>query len=93
MKRTYDLNVLATTPLITPRELKKALPMTIAANATVLDGRNTIKRILRKEDPRLLVIVGPCSIHDQAAATAPRNGSPGIAARRRAGRAGGIESE
>jgi 3-deoxy-7-phosphoheptulonate synthase len=68
LQRTYDLNVAATTQLITPCALKEALPMTPPANRTVVEGRETIKRILRREDTRLLVIVGPCSIHDHAAA-------------------------
>ena len=38
--------------------------MTERANQTVVEGRDVVKRILRREDPRLLVIVGPCSIHD-----------------------------
>ncbi len=42
--------------------------MTPATNATVINGREAVKRILRGEDSRLLVIVGPCSIHDEKAA-------------------------
>jgi 3-deoxy-7-phosphoheptulonate synthase len=42
--------------------------MTECANATVVEGRETVQRILRQEDPRLLTIVGPCSIHDVAGA-------------------------
>ena len=42
--------------------------MTEAANRTVVAGREAVKRILRQEDHRLLVIVGPCSIHDIDAA-------------------------
>jgi 3-deoxy-7-phosphoheptulonate synthase len=38
--------------------------MSEAANATVVDGRDTIRRILHQQDPRFLVVVGPCSIHD-----------------------------
>ncbi len=38
--------------------------MTERANQTVVEGREVVKRILRREDPRLLVVVGPCSIHD-----------------------------
>ena len=38
--------------------------MTERANRTVVEGREAVKRILRREDPRLLIIVGPCSIHD-----------------------------
>jgi len=68
LQRTYDLNVVATTQLITPLALKQALPMTPSANKTVVEARETIKRILRKEDKRLLAIVGPCSIHDHEAA-------------------------
>ena len=64
MQRTYDLNVKSISPLITPSELKSNLPMTDTANETVVRGRETIMRILHKEDKRLLVIVGPCSIHD-----------------------------
>ncbi|MEN9602999.1 MAG: hypothetical protein RIS56_2605, partial [Verrucomicrobiota bacterium] len=38
------------------------------ANETVVQGRLTVQRILRGEDPRLLVVIGPCSIHDPEAA-------------------------
>jgi 3-deoxy-7-phosphoheptulonate synthase len=48
--------------------LKATLPITAAAQRTVVEGREAIQRILRKEDRRLLVIVGPCSIHDPEAA-------------------------
>jgi len=65
MERTHDLNVAAMTPLITPRALKAKLPMTEAANKTVVEGRRAIRKILDGEDRRLLVIVGPCSIHDR----------------------------
>lgn len=68
MEVTEDLNVVDTLPLIPPAILRKELPMTEAANRTVIEGREAIKRILRQEDHRLLVIVGPCSIHDVDAA-------------------------
>jgi 3-deoxy-7-phosphoheptulonate synthase len=68
MERTEDLNVIATAPLITPRELQEALPLTDDVAQTVVEGREAVKRILRREDPRMLVIVGPCSIHDRDAA-------------------------
>src|SRR5215471_70108 len=55
-------------PLLSPRALKAELPITEAASRTVLQGRQAIQRILRQEDRRLLVIVGPCSIHDPEAA-------------------------
>ncbi|MFO7774308.1 MAG: 3-deoxy-7-phosphoheptulonate synthase [Candidatus Hydrogenedentota bacterium] len=68
MERTQDLHIESLTPLVPPRELKEELPMSAAANRTVVEGRDAIKRILSKEDPRLLAVVGPCSIHDSAAA-------------------------
>ena len=68
MKRTFDLNVHAIEPLVSPRALKVELPMTAAANETVVRGRETVKRIIARRDRRLLVIVGPCSIHDEEAA-------------------------
>lgn len=68
MEQTQDLNVADTLPLVSPAILRHELPMTEAANRTVVEGREAIKRILRQEDDRLLVIVGPCSIHDPKAA-------------------------
>ncbi len=68
MEQTQDLNVSDTVPLVSPSILRQELPMTEAANRTVVETRQAIKRILRQEDPRLLVIVGPCSIHDIDAA-------------------------
>jgi len=68
MESTEDLNVIDTLPLIPPSILRKEVPMTEAANRTVIECREAIKRILRQEDHRLLVIVGPCSIHDTEAA-------------------------
>ncbi len=64
----HDVNVVATTPLTVPRQLKAALPISSASLETVLEGRETIRAILRGEDPRMLVVVGPCSIHDVKAA-------------------------
>lgn len=68
MLPTQDLNVLETVRLAPPRVLKDAYPMTEACNRTVIEGRETVQRILRQEDPRLLVVVGPCSIHDSRGA-------------------------
>src|SRR5436190_11259770 len=61
---TQNLHVKETARLITPRALKAELPMSEASNRTVVSGREAVMRILRREDPRLLVVVGPCSIHD-----------------------------
>lgn len=68
MQATQNINVKNTIPLITPKELKARIPMTQKANATVVEGREAIKAILAGEDERMLVVVGPCSIHDEKAA-------------------------
>lgn len=63
-----NVNLAAILPLVTPAELKTQLPMTPAALETVKTGRETIKRILDGQDKRLLMVIGPCSIHDIQAA-------------------------
>src|SRR6476646_7913240 len=65
---TQDLRVKEIVRLIEPAALKGALPITDAAGATVLHSREAVKNILHQKDPRLLVIVGPCSIHDEKGA-------------------------
>ncbi|GAA0784993.1 3-deoxy-7-phosphoheptulonate synthase [Marinobacterium sediminicola] len=66
--RVEDLNIESNIPLITPEALKAKLPITEAAAATVMEGRQVIKDILDRKDKRLFVVVGPCSIHDPEAA-------------------------
>src|SRR5690242_20725163 len=68
MRKIQDVHVLATLPLIAPRILKDQLPVDEAIVATVVEARETIRRILRGADRRLLCVVGPCSIHDPSAA-------------------------
>jgi len=63
-----NLNIISCTRLITPRELKEQLPISEAARQSVIRGRDTIKQILDREDKRLFIVVGPCSIHDPEAA-------------------------
>ncbi|KAJ4488381.1 hypothetical protein J3R30DRAFT_3281210 [Lentinula aciculospora] len=63
-----DLRVKLVRPLIPPQILLEEIPLTSKARATVLKGRRTVKSILDGEDDRLLVVVGPCSIHDVDAA-------------------------
>jgi 3-deoxy-7-phosphoheptulonate synthase len=63
-----DLNVVNQVQLISPEALHDELPLSDAARRTVLAGRDTVKRILERADPRLFLVVGPCSIHDPAAA-------------------------
>jgi 3-deoxy-7-phosphoheptulonate synthase len=64
MERTENLNIRDTLPLVPPEALKRSLPMNPAANETVVKGREGLRRILAGEDPRMLAILGPCSIHD-----------------------------
>lgn len=68
MKQTFDVNVRETVRLIAPKELKESMPITEAATETVLAGRDAVCNILAGEDPRLMAVVGPCSIHDEEAA-------------------------
>jgi len=68
MLPTQYLRVKETVRLLTPNALKAGLPMSPASNQTVLLGRDAIGRVLRQEDARFLVVVGPCSIHDTGAA-------------------------
>jgi 3-deoxy-7-phosphoheptulonate synthase len=63
-----DVNVTAVAPLPAPAELHARLPLSAAARATVADTRRAIDAIIEGRDARLLVVVGPCSIHDLAAA-------------------------
>ena len=65
---TDDLRIQKTNELIAPERLVRDIPLTDAASATVSAARQGISSILRGEDDRLLVVVGPCSIHDPAAA-------------------------
>jgi 3-deoxy-7-phosphoheptulonate synthase len=68
MRPTDDLRIQGYQQLMEPGMLKQELAISQAAHTTVLSGRIAIEKILNKEDKRLLVIVGPCSIHDEKAA-------------------------
>lgn len=59
-----DVHVASTQPLLPPHDLKGELPASPPVLETVLRGRRNISRILDRDDDRLLVIVGPCCIHD-----------------------------
>ncbi|HKQ30355.1 MAG TPA: 3-deoxy-7-phosphoheptulonate synthase [Burkholderiales bacterium] len=63
-----NVNVSAQELLPTPHDVISALPLSARAKDTVLQGRDTVRRILDRQDPRLFVVVGPCSIHDVKAA-------------------------
>jgi len=68
MHQTQDLRVDTIMPLASPQQIKSELPISERAAAHVSQARAEIEAILAQRDDRLLVIVGPCSIHDPAAA-------------------------
>jgi 3-deoxy-7-phosphoheptulonate synthase len=68
MFKTQDLHVRELVRLSTPRALKAQFPITDAASATVAQSRERIVQILQQKDPRMLVVVGPCSIHEEKGA-------------------------
>src|ERR1700734_2351743 len=65
---TDDLRIQSTKVVLPPVFLEEELPATERASATVFQARNEIVKILQGKDKRLLVVVGPCSIHDTDAA-------------------------
>ncbi|PCJ22247.1 MAG: 3-deoxy-7-phosphoheptulonate synthase [Gammaproteobacteria bacterium] len=67
-KQIENVNIRAQDVLITPSDLKKDIPTSDKAAQTVLDGRNTIQNILDRKDPRIMIVIGPCSVHDVDAA-------------------------
>ncbi len=64
MDKIFDINVVSEKLLPTPEEVKSRIPLTERAAKTVMRGRKTIQDVLDRRDPRLFVVVGPCSIHD-----------------------------
>ncbi len=67
-QRTHNVHVSDVIPLISPKELEQQFPVSETASKTVVQGREIIRQILQREDKRLLVLAGPCSIHDEVAA-------------------------
>jgi 3-deoxy-7-phosphoheptulonate synthase len=67
-KPINNLRVRELVRLQAPNVIKADLLMTPTSTDTVISGRETIEKILTREDPRMLVVVGPCSIHDVDAA-------------------------
>ena len=67
-ERLQNINVVSSELLPTPEEIKRRYPLPPAAEEFVFRSRGAVRRILDREDPRLFVVVGPCSIHDPAAA-------------------------
>ncbi|ATM95996.1 phospho-2-dehydro-3-deoxyheptonate aldolase [Yersinia frederiksenii] len=68
MHKTDELRTARIDSLVTPQQLAQKLPISEAVADNVTASRKRIEKILTGEDPRLLVIVGPCSIHDLDAA-------------------------
>ena len=64
----HNINVASSDLLATPEDIKRRLPLTPRATDTVLNAREVVRAILERRDPRLFVVVGPCSIHDVRAA-------------------------
>jgi 3-deoxy-7-phosphoheptulonate synthase len=66
--QTDDLRIESLHPLLPPAILMEELPLTEAISTTVSRARKECTAVLRGEDDRLMVVVGPCSIHDPVAA-------------------------
>ena len=68
MQETEDLRIRSIREVITPADLHAEFPMTERAAETVVASRSAVQRIIHGDDDRLLVVIGPCSIHDPIAA-------------------------
>ncbi|HID44694.1 MAG TPA: 3-deoxy-7-phosphoheptulonate synthase, partial [Chromatiaceae bacterium] len=63
-----NTHVLAEEVILSPAALREKLPLSAVARKTIVSARQAVKAILNGKDTRLLVVVGPCSIHDPKAA-------------------------
>src|SRR5438132_12418069 len=66
--KTRDLHVESNRPLVPPSILLEELPLTEPGSQVIARARGEIIRILHGDDDRLIAVVGPCSVHDPAAA-------------------------
>ncbi|HZF14329.1 MAG TPA: 3-deoxy-7-phosphoheptulonate synthase [Steroidobacteraceae bacterium] len=66
--RLHNVNVVSSDLLPTPEEVKRAIPLSARAEEHVYRSRDVVRAILERRDPRLFMVVGPCSIHDLDAA-------------------------
>ena len=64
----HDRHIQATRPLLSPDVLEKEVPLAAGMAETIAAHRGTIANAIHGRDPRMLAIVGPCSIHDEVAA-------------------------
>jgi len=67
-ERLHNVNVASSELLPTPDQVKQSLPLSRSGEDFVYASRQALRRVLDGQDPRLFVVVGPCSIHDPAAA-------------------------
>jgi len=67
VQQTENLNIEAFDTMPTPEAIHARFPLSESAAQTVLEGRRTLAQILDRKDPRLFMIIGPCSIHDPVA--------------------------
>ncbi len=68
MAQTSDVRIRSVDPLVSPRALKEEYPISAQSESTVIESRREIEAIIAHDDPRLLAVIGPCSIHDPYAA-------------------------
>lgn len=68
MERLQDVNIRETVALTAPRVLKAQRVVSMKAAEGIIESRHAVQRILDGRDDRIIAIVGPCSIHDRAAA-------------------------
>ena len=68
MIKTNNLKITGITPIIAPADLRQVFPLSAARAEFVNKSRERLKEILQRRDQRLMVVVGPCSIHDPDAA-------------------------
>jgi 3-deoxy-7-phosphoheptulonate synthase len=68
MELTDNLNIVRFKPLLTPDQLKEKYPLTDQTAGLVAQSRRLIQAVLTNNDGRKIVIAGPCSLHDKAAA-------------------------
>jgi 3-deoxy-7-phosphoheptulonate synthase len=68
MQNTDDLRITAMQEVVSPKQVHNDMPITEAAAQTIIASRTDIHKILTGTDDRLVVVVGPCSIHDTKAA-------------------------
>ena len=68
MPSTADIRIRSVRPLISPAILEEELPLMDAGAAAIHQARRDVAKVITGQDDRLLVLVGPCSVHDPASA-------------------------